>query len=202
VAVEALLRLHILVEGRYLLVLWLPVGLAATYVLAGASARWAGLGLAGALVCIWVGVGIVSLTVPKFGARDDTLGAARSLGVATTGRLIAVNEPWDITSLEEYRPQTSADTHAVVRARELDVIAMPVGAEPAPSERQRPSSLGAGVLPKGLALAQVIRGPTFLVERFVAPTPVSIRVDGQGSAFRVGNWRFLNEPAGGRTGNL
>jgi hypothetical protein len=58
------------------------------------------------------------------------------------------------------------------------------------------------VLPKGLALAQVIRDPTFLVERFVASTPVSIRVDGRGSAFQSSYWRFLDEPAGGRMGDL
>ena len=201
-AVETLVYLHILVEGRYLLALWLPVGLAASYALASAAAGRLGLGLAGVLVCIWVGVGVVSLAVPRFGARDDTLGAARSLGVASTDRLIAINEPWDVVTFEQYRPQTSAGTHPVVRVRELDVVAMPLWAEPAPAERQRPSSLGVGVLPKGLALAQVIRDPTFLVERFVASTPVSIRVDGRGSAFQSSYWRFLDEPAGGRMGDL
>ena len=199
-AVEVLVYLHILVEGRYLLPLWLPVGLATSYALA--SAGRLGLGLTGVLVCLWAGVGMVSLAIPKFGARDDTLGAARSLGVAATDRLIAINEPWDVLPFEEYRPQTIADTRSVVRVRELDVVAMPLGGEPFPSEHQRPSSLGAGVRPKGLRLVQVIRGSTFLVERFVASTPVSIRVDGQGSAFTASYWRFLNEPAGGHIGAL
>jgi Dolichyl-phosphate-mannose-protein mannosyltransferase len=201
-AVETLIHLHVLVEGRYLLSLWLPVGLAASYALASPAAGRLGLRLAGGLVCIWVGVGVVSLAVPKFGARDDTLGAARSLGAASTDRLIAINEPWDVVTLQQYRPQTSADTDPVVRVRELDVVAMPLWAEPAPAVHQRPSALGIGVVPKGLRLAQVIRGSTFLVERFVASTPVSIRVDGQSSVFRSSYWRFLNEPAGGRMGNL
>jgi len=44
--------------------------------------------------------------------------------------------------------------------------------------------------------------PDLLVERFVASTPVSIRVDGRGKAFASGYWRFLNEPVGGRMGGL
>jgi Dolichyl-phosphate-mannose-protein mannosyltransferase len=201
-AVVILTSLEILVEGRYLLPLWLPVGLGVSYALASASAGWLGLGLAGVLVCIWIGVGVVSLSVPKFGARDDTLGAARSLGLATTDRLLAINEAWDVLPLEEYRPATSADTRAVVRTRELDVVAMPLGAEPFASEHERPSSLGVGRLPSGLRLAQVIRGSTYLIERFVASRPVSIRVDGHGSAFAANYWRFLNEPAGGLAGSL
>jgi uncharacterized membrane protein len=200
--VEIVIYAHVLIEGRYLLPMWLPVGLAGSYALAAPSAGRLGLALAGVLVCIWVGIGVVSSAVPKFRAHDDTLGAARSLGVAATDRLIAINEPWDVISLEAYRPQASADTRRVVRVRELDVVAMPVGAEPSPSEHQRPSSLDAGVLPRGLRLAQVIRGSTFLVERFIAPTPVSIRVDGHGNAFAAGAWRFLNERAGGRMGSL
>jgi Dolichyl-phosphate-mannose-protein mannosyltransferase len=192
--------LHIAVEGRYLLPLWLPVGLAASYALA--SAGWLGAGLTGLLVCIWVGVWVVSLAIPKFGPRDDTLGAARSLGVAGTARLIAINEPWDVVTFKQYRPRTSADTQAVVRVRELDVIAMPLAGEPPPSEHHRPSSLGVNALPKGLRLAPLIRGSTFLVERFVASTPVSIRVDGRGSAFTASYWRFLGEPAGGAMGSL
>jgi hypothetical protein len=145
---------------------------------------------------------VVSLTTPKFGARDDTAGAARSLGAASTNRLIAINEPWDVLPFEEYRPEVSADTRAVVRTRELDVVAMPLGAEPFASTHERPSSLGAGVLPKGLRLAQVIRGSTYLIERFVSSTPVSIRVDGRGTAFKAAYWRLLNEPAGGLVGGL
>jgi uncharacterized membrane protein len=201
-AVVILTSLRVLVEGRYLLPLWLPVGLGVSYALGSASAGWLGLGLAGVLVCIWIGVGVVSVAVPKFGARDDTRGAARSLGVAATDRLVAVNEPWDVLPFEEYRPAASADTRAVVRTRELDVVAMPLGAEPFASEHQRPSSLAVGVLPKGLRLAQLIRGPTYLVERFTASKPVSIRVDGHGNAFRAGYWRFLNEPAGAVMGSL
>jgi hypothetical protein len=79
---------------------------------------------------------------------------------------------------------------------------MPPGAEPSPAEHPRPSSLGAGVLPRGLRLAQIIRGSTFLIERFVSPTPVRIRVDGRGTAFTDINWRFLNEPAGSGMGSL
>lgn len=201
-AVALLVDSHVLVEGRYLLPFWLPIGLVVSCALASASAGPLGIPLAAALLCLFAGVGVVSLTVPKLGVRDDTLGAARSLGMAGSGRLIAINEPWDVLPLEEYRPQTSPDTRAVVRTRELDVVAMPAGAEPFSSEHQRPSSLGVGALPAGLRLAQIIRAPTFLVERFVAKRPVSIRVDGQGGPFTAVNWRFLAEPAGGRMGSL
>jgi uncharacterized membrane protein len=200
--VELVVSAHVLVEGRYLLPMWLPVGLAGSYALASPSAGRLGLVLAGVLVCVWVGIGVVSAAVPKFRAQDDTLGAARSLGVAGSDRLIAINESWDVVPLEAYRPQVSADTRAVVRVRELDVVAMPLGAEPSPAEHPRPSSIGAGVLPRGLRLAQVIRGSTFLIQRFVATTPVAVRVDGRGSAFTGSSWRFLNEPAGSRTGSL
>jgi hypothetical protein len=200
--VEIVVSAHVLVEGRYLLPMWLPVGLAVSYALVSPSAGRLGLALAGVLVCVWVGIGVVSAGVPKFRAQDDTLGAARSLGVAATDRLIAINEPWDVVPLEAYRPHLSADTRAVVRVRELDVVAMPVGAEPSPAEHPRPSSLGAGGLPRGLRLAQVIRGSTFLVERFVATTRVAVRVDGRGTAFTARSWRFLNEPAGSGMGGL
>ncbi len=202
VVVETVVHLHLLVEGRYLLPLWLPVGLAVVYALVSPSAGRLGFALTGALVCLWIGVLAVTLAVPEFGTRDDTLGAARSLGVATSGRLIAINEPWDVVTFKQYRPQTSVDVHPVVRVRELDVVAMPIGAEPDPSAHQRPSSLGVGALPKGLRLVQVVRGSMFLVARFVASTPVSIRVDGHGKAFAASSWRFLNEPAGGRMGRL
>lgn len=202
VAVAIVLGLHLLVEGRYLLPFWLPVGLAVCAMLASPAAGRLGLCLAVALVTIWVGVSVVTAAVPEFGARDDTLGAARSLGVATTGRLIAMNQPWDELTFEQYRPETTADTSPIVRVRELDVVGMPVGGEPDPAAHQRPSSLRIGRLPQGLKLAQIIRGPTFVVERFLASAPVAIRVDGHGSAFRAADWRFLNEPAGGRMGGL
>lgn len=198
--VETLIYLHVQVSGRYLLPVWLPVGLGVSYLFA--STKRLGLALAVGLVCAWVAVGVVSWTVPKFAPRDDTLGAARSLGVAVRGRLIAINEPWDVLAFQEYRPQTSTETNPVVRVRELDVVAMPAGGEPPPSVHQRPSSLGVGVLPPGLRLAQEIRGSTFLIERFVALTPVAIRIDGHGNAFTSTGWRFLAEPAGGRLGVL
>jgi hypothetical protein len=198
--VVILVQSHILFEGRYLLPLWLPIGLATTSVLA--SAGWPGVLLACLLVCIWFGIGVSSFVVPKYRAHDDTLGAARSLAVAHGDRLIAISEPWDVLALEEYRPQTSAETHPVVPVRELDIVAMPAGGEPSPAVRPRPSSTGAGVLPKGLRLVQVIKGATFLVERFVASRPVPIHVDGTGSAFTSRDWRFLAEPAGGQMGAL
>ncbi len=198
--VVILVQAHILVEGRYLLPLWLPIGLAVTSVLA--SAGWPGVVLACLLVCIWVGIGVASFVAPKFRAHDDTLGVARSLSVAHGDRLIAINEPWDVSALEEYRPQSSVETDPVVRVRELDVVAMPVGGEPSSAVRTRPVATGAGLIPRGLRLVQVVKGSTFLVERFVASRPASIRINGTGPAFTSGNWRFLAEPAGGRIGGL
>jgi hypothetical protein len=122
--------------------------------------------------------------------------------VAARDRLIAISQPWDVLPFEEYRPSAAPETQRVVRVRELDVVAMPVAGEPPPGEHERPSSTGLGPLPAGLRLVQVIRGTTFLVERFVASTPVAIRVDGHGQPFTGHYWRFLNEPAGGRMGDL
>jgi uncharacterized membrane protein len=198
--VETLVELHLAVEGRYLLPLWLPVGLGAGFMLA--SVGRLGLLFAGVLVCTWVAAGLVSSSVAKFATQDDTLGAARSLGVATTDRLIAISQPWDVSTFEEYRSDTTAATRVVERVRELDVIAMPVGGGSPGSEHLRPSSLGIGPVPRPLRLAQVIRGPGFLVERFVASSPALIRVDGHGKAFASATWRFLREPTGGRMGGL
>ena len=197
--VEAVIHAHIAISGRYVLPLWLPVGLGAAYALA--SIGRLGLGLTAVLLCAWIAAIAISCLVPKFAARDDTLGAARSLGVASTDRLIAINQPWDVVAFEEYRPMTTAEAHAVVRVRELDVIAMPPAGEPPPSEQQRPSAIGAGI-PNGMHLAQVVKGSTFLVERFVSPRPVSIRIDEHSPAFIASVWRFFNEPAGGRMGAL
>jgi hypothetical protein len=200
IAVATVLAAHVAIGGRYLLPLWLPVGLAMSWALS--SLGRLGLALTVILACIWIAAGVVNFAVPEFASRDDTRGAARSLGIAATHRLIAIGVPWDVMPFQDYRPQTSAETRPVVHVRELDVIAMPVNGEPAPSVHQRPSSLVAGTIPKSLRLAQVIRGPTFLVERFVAARPVSIRIDGRGPAFTSHNWRFLAEPAGGRMGGL
>lgn len=199
-AVELLVFLHLAVAGRYLLPLWLPVGLGASYVLA--SAGRLGIGLAALLACIWLGLVLVGLTIPRFGARDDTLAAARSLGVAKRDRLIAISQPWDVVPFEDYRPQASAATHPLVGVRELDVVAMPTVGEPPPGDHEPPSSTGLGPLPRGMRLAQVIRGSTFLIERFVAATPVGIRIDGHGTAFSASYWRFLDEPAGAGMGSL
>jgi Dolichyl-phosphate-mannose-protein mannosyltransferase len=199
-AVEVLVVLHLAMAGRYLLPLWLPVGLGTSYALA--SAGRLGIGLTGLLACIWMGLVLVVLTIPKFGARDDTLGAARSLGVATRDRLVAISQPWDVAPFEDYRPRASGATRALMRVRELDVVAMPVAGEPPPGDHERPTSTGVGALPRGLRLAQVIRGSTYLVERFVASTPVSIRIDGHGTAFTASSWRFLDEPAGSGMGSL
>jgi uncharacterized membrane protein len=198
--VVTLVDLHVLVNGRYLLPLWLPVGLGASYALAYAGRL--GVGLAGLLVCVWLVVVVVSAVVPRFATVDDTRGAAQSLGVAARDRLIAISQPWDVLPFEEYRPSASAETHPTVRVRELDIVAMPLAGEPPPGEHERPSSSGLGPLPRGLVLAQVIRGTTFLIERFIASTPVSIRIDGRGKPFNGSHWRFLNEPAGGRMGDL
>ena len=191
---------HILFEGRYLLALWLPVGLAASWALA--SIGRAGIAITAIVVCAWIAAGVVSFAVPRFAPRDDTQGAARSLGTARADRLIALSQSWDGLAFQEYRPHATADTQRVVRVRELDVVAMPVAGEPPPGEHPRPTSLGAGTLPAGFRLTQVIRGSTYLIERFVAPNPVSVRVDGQGTAFRSSNWRFFTEPAGARMGSF
>ena len=189
---------HILFEGRYLLALWLPVGLAASWALT--SIGRAGIAVTGIVVCMWITAGVISFAVPKFAPRDDTQGAARSLGTASANRLIALSQSWDGLAFQEYRPQAAADTHRIVRVREVDVVAMPVAGEPPPGEHPRPTSTGAGTLPASFRLTQVIRGSSYLVERFVAPRPVAVRVDGNGTAFRSSNWRFFTEPAGARTG--
>jgi hypothetical protein len=52
------------------------------------------------------------------------------------------------------------------------------------------------------AITEVCPAALLLVERFVASTPASIRVDGHGDAFAASYWRFLNEPARGLIGGL
>jgi mannosyltransferase len=200
-AIELLLSQSVLLEGRYLLVLWLPVGLAVGYGLAGASPRL-GVGLAAVLVLAWTVIGGVALAVPRFATQDDIRGAAQSLGVARAGRLIAINQPWDVLSLQQYRPQSQVQRRRVAAVREVDVIAMPPGGEPFPGSHARPTSVEVGVLPRGFRLAGVTRGASYLIERFVAASPLPVEVDGRGRAFTGGNWRFLSEPAGAGMGSL
>jgi hypothetical protein len=202
IVVELLTAAHVLLEGRYLLALWLPVGLAVTYGLTSPAAVRLGTALAVVLVGAWIAAGVVGHTSPRFSNQDDVLHAAQGLGLAAGSRLIAINQPWDVVPFEAYRTQSSPATHRVVRVRELDVVAMPANGEPFPAEHRRPSAIDAGTLPRGLRLAQVIRGSTFLVERFRAAAPVAIRIDGRGRAFTTSNWRFLGEPAGARMGGL
>jgi Dolichyl-phosphate-mannose-protein mannosyltransferase len=200
VAVDILLRLQVIEEGRYLLALWLPVGFVVAHALS-ASGR-AGSILTAALICVWLGSWAVSVGVPTYGPRDDTRGAARALDTARVERLIAIDEPWDLTSLELYRPEASASTAPVVRVSELDVIAMPIGGEPFPAYHPRPATPSLKGLPSALRLTKIIAGSTFVVERFVARSPVSIRVETRGSAFTAPGWRFLVEPSGAQMGGL
>jgi len=195
------LALHIGLDGRYLL----PVAVPAAIVIGCGlgSARSGKLGLAAtALLCgVWLLVGISSASESRFGSREDTRGAARALGVAGTGRLIAIDQRWDLQPLQEYLPSARVYRQRRVRITEMDVIAMPLRGFPSGSDADRPPVPTLSGLPHGLRLSRIIRGATFVIERYDARSGVTVAIAPAAGTFSA-DWRFLYEPRGGRISSL
>lgn len=189
------------VQGRYLLVFWLPAAAVVGYAVTSRSAGTAGSAILLGLCGIWLTVAIAGNVVPQLASRDDTLGAARGLGVASVTRLIAVDQSWDLFPLSIYRPAAHLDGREVARVKEIDIIRMPVGGEPGPAYHAGADLVAVPRLPSAFRLVSVERGTTFDVERFVANRLTMIRLAGGGARFSAW-WRFLIEPAGGRMATL
>jgi hypothetical protein len=201
VVVMLFLTFHIPIQGRYLLALWLPatIGLAAG--LGSRHARRLGVATTGVLCAMWSAVAIAAATVPRFSGREDSRGPARALGAARTGRLIAIDQPWDLLALGLYRPAARVYSQPRAVVRELDLIAMPRRGFPAFSDAIRPAPPRLRGLPSALILRQVIRGATFVLERYTSSTPVTLELAPAAGTFS-GLWRFLYEPAGGSVASL
>jgi len=201
VVVPVFLIFHLPIQGRYLLPLWLPAAVAVGCGLASIRDRRIGLVATATLCAIWLGIAISAVTVPQFASREDSRGAARTLGVAATTRLIAIDQRWDLLPLGLYRPNAQVYRHALAQVRELDVIAMPKRGFPSGSDANPPSPPAAIRNVPHLRLRQIIHGGTYIVERYISPSPVSIRIDPGGGIFSSA-WRFLYERPGSGVGSL
>jgi len=195
------LALQIGIDGRYLLAVAVPAAVAIGCGLGSAESGKLGLSAAALLCGIWLLVGITSATESRFGSREDTRGAARALGVADTDRLIAINQRWDLVPLEEYRPAAEVYGRSRARITELDVVTMPWRGFPSGSDANRASPPKLSGLPSGLHLTRVIWGATFVIERYIARRPLSVRISPAAGTFTA-DWRFLYEPRGGRISSL
>jgi mannosyltransferase len=199
--IAVFLAFHIGIQGRYLLPVAVP---AAVVIGCGLGAAQSGkLGLAAtALLCgVWLVIGISSATESRFGSREDTRGAARALGVAEAGRLIAIDQRWDLQPMQEYLPAARVYRQRRARITELDVIAMPLRGFPSGSDATRPRPPTFSGLPGGLRLSRVIWGATFVIERYIARPAVSVGIAPGAGSFSSA-WRFLYEPRGGRISSL
>jgi mannosyltransferase len=195
------LAFHVGLEGRYLLPLAVP---AAVVIGCGLGSAESGkLGLAAtALICgVWLLIGISSATMPTIGGREDTRGAARALGVAGEGRLIAIDQRWDLQPLQEYLPSARVYGQRRAQITELDVVAMPLRGFPSGSDANRPLPPRLSGLPRGLRLKRIIWGASFVIERYIASPAVSVRISPAAGTF-ASYWHFLYEPRGGRISSL
>lgn len=196
-----MLALRVFVEGRYFFACWI---LAITVVAAG-LASWQRRSLAivvTSCVCVaWVAIGLVSSVVPQLASREDTRAVARTLGTATRSRLVAIDQRFDVAPLQLYRPTATVYTHRTVTTREIDVVLMPKRDVPSYTNADRPSSDPVSHLPYGLELRQVVKGDTFLIERYMSKTPVRVRLYPSAGSFSD-RFRFLYEPAGGKISSL
>jgi uncharacterized membrane protein len=201
VALIGLLLAFLPIQGRYLLPCWLS----ATIVIAAGLACWRAKRLAVlatiALCAAWVTIGIVSSTVPELGSREDTRGVARALGLATRNRLIAIDQKWDVMPLLSYRRDATNYARTTAAVRELDVVLMPNRGFPADTDAHRPAPATIAHLPAGLVLSHIIRGPTFVIERYRSTRPVQVRLYPGAGSFSA-RWRFAYEHAGGRVSSL
>ena len=195
------LALHIGLDARYLLPVAVPVAVLIGCGLGSAESGKLGLAATALLCGMWLLVGITSATVPRLGGREDTRGAARALGVAHVGRLIAIDQRWDLVPLEEYRPAARVYGDPRARITELDVVAMPSRGFPSGSDANRPPPPRLLGLPGGMRLTRITWGPTFVIERYTARRPVTVRLSPPAGTF-TSDWRFLYEPRGGRISSL
>jgi uncharacterized membrane protein len=203
VVAAAWFALGIPIQGRYLLPLWPPATLAIAYALGSPSAGRIGLVLAAGLCGLWLVIGIVSYTNPRYSARENLRGVAHSLGEARTNRLVTIDDAWDLLPLRVYRPAGRIPISRTVEVSEIDVIAMPESgfAFPSGDEHPTPALPSIGRLPSSLVLRAVLRGGGFVVERFTSATPVAVRIDPAGGVFGDA-WRFLLEGPGARASGL
>ncbi len=188
-------------QGRYMLSLWLPASAVVAIGLALIRPRMLGFGLAAGIGVVWLVVGVLSYTDAAVAGREDVRGAARALGVARSGRLIAISQQWDLLAMELYRPAASRFAGRLARTREIDVVALPDSAFPYGAGHHRPPTPVLAGLPAALRLAAVVRGDVFVVERYVARAPVTVDLAPIAGTFAP-SWRFIYEPAGGRVGSL
>jgi hypothetical protein len=195
------LVLQIPLQGRYLLPLWLPALIAVGCGLGSARAGRIGVTATASLCALWLGVAITSATVPRLASREDSRGAARALGLAAANRLVAIDQTWDALPIQLYRPQARVYVRRLVSVSELDVVAMPGNGFPSGSYHDRPAPPHVLGLPAGMELRQIVRGSTYVVERYTASRPVALDIAPSGGIFTA-RWRFLYEPAGSRVGDL
>jgi mannosyltransferase len=108
---------------------------------------------------------LAQLVEPSY-QRDDWRGAVRALGHAAVPRLVVIEGPGTVTTLQAYRDVRPANDETVA---EVDVITM--------AERSRlgarevPSS---SVAPPGFSPAGTTDGSTYVIHRFRAPSPTGI----------------------------
>jgi hypothetical protein len=184
-------------QGRYLLGLWVPLTIVLACGLQFARARFVRVLAAASFVAVSLATCIATATVARFSSREDTRGVARALGVATVSRLIAIDQQWDVLPLLVYRRQAQRDVHATATVRELDVVAMPTRNFPSGTDATPPPPPAINGLRGQIALRQVIHGPTYVVERYVARSAVTLAISPAAGHFSA-DWRFLYEPAGAR----
>jgi uncharacterized membrane protein len=195
--------LHLPMQGRYLLPLWLPATLTIAYAFSSSTAGKIGPALAAGLCGLWLVIGIVSFTTATYSAREDTRAIAHALGTAHADRLVAVDDAWDLLPMRVYLPAASTPTDRVVDVTEVDVIAMPETGFGFPSGGDHPAPALPTIasLPRSLVLKQIVRGSNFAIERFVSGSPVALRLDPAARIFN-NNWRFLLERSGAQISGL
>lgn len=193
--------LHVAVWARYLISAWTPLALALGFGLTAGATPVGRLAPLIALCVIWVTLGVATAVTPAFGARLDARGLAGALGAASTPRLIAVDQPLVVWPLLLYRPTARVYGGARISLRELDVVSMAPGSASGLSDIDRPPRPRLRGLPRELRLSAVVRGATYVLERYVAVRPAIIELAPAGGVFST-SWLFVYEPRGSTRGRF
>jgi len=155
-------------DGRNVVAAWMPAAVVPAVAAGVAGNRRAAAALVAALAVLWTAVVAGVLLEPKL-QRDDWRDVARAVKAGGGGRFVVGPANADVP-LEVYLPGSRAVTARLLRAVEIDVVALPrrrTGRAPLAPE------LPTAHLP-GFRRAGTAGGSSYLVERFVAPRPTRV----------------------------
>jgi uncharacterized membrane protein len=163
------------VSARYEVAAMVPLTICVAAGLAAPTARRLGIGLAAALIGIWLGIVVAVAADPLLQTRGDWRNAAKALGpVPPGGRVIVLTPAAGRQSLAVYVPDAHVIPTPIVSAQEIDAISVrstsseKLGALAPPAGTERP------FLPPAFKEVGRKRTRTYLLVRYRAAGPAPV----------------------------